>query len=124
MMVNAFQPTDGPKPTFEDHLRAIARREQRSAELERWFARCDVLLCPVAMTNAFAHCEAGAPIRVDGKPQPYYRIASHVAWFNYTGHPAISVPVGFDEHGLPLAVQAVAARWQEGKLFALARALR
>jgi amidase len=123
MMVGAFQPGDGPKPTFEDHLRASARREQRSAELERWFTHWDVLLCPVAMTNAFAHCEPGTPIGVNGKPQPYYRIASHAAWFNYTGHPALSVPAGFDDQGLPLAVQLVAARWQEGKLFALARAL-
>jgi amidase len=124
MMVGAFQKRGGPKPTFEDHLRATARREARSAELERWLSAWDVLLCPVAMTNAFAHCEPGAPINVDGKPQPYYRIASHVAVFNYTGHPALSVPAGADEHGLPLAVQVVAARWQEGKLFALARALQ
>ena len=124
MMVGAFQPSGEPRPTFEEHLRASARREERSAELERWFAAWDVLLCPVAMTNAFAHNERLAPIRVNGKPQPYHRIASHVAWFNYTGHPALSVPAGCDEHGLPLAVQLVSARWQEGKLLALARALQ
>ncbi|HET9207148.1 MAG TPA: amidase [Burkholderiaceae bacterium] len=124
MMLGAFQVGDGPKPTFEDHLRAAAQREDRAAPLERWFTRWDALLCPVAMTNAFAHCDAGTPIPVDGRPQPYFRIASHVAVFNYTGHPALSVPAGFDAHGLPLAVQLVAARWQEGKLFALARALQ
>jgi amidase len=123
MMLSAFQPANGAKATFEDHLRATARREARCAELERWFANWDVLLSPVAMTNAFAHSEPGTAIRVNGKPQPYYRIASHVAWFNYTGHPALSVPAGFDARGLPLAVQLVAARWHEGKLFALARAL-
>jgi amidase len=124
MMLGAFQPGSGPKPTFEDHLRAAARREDRAAQWERWFARWDALLCPVAMTNAFAHCESGAPIPVDGRPQPYFRIASHLAVFNYTGHPALSVPAGFDAHGVPLAVQLVAARWQEGKLLALARALQ
>ncbi|HYJ98320.1 MAG TPA: amidase [Burkholderiaceae bacterium] len=124
MMVGAFQPGGGRKPTFEDHLRAAARREDRAAHLEQWFARWDALLCPVAMTNAFEHCEAGGPIPVDGRPEPYYRIASQVAVFNYTGHPALSVPAGFDARGLPLAVQLVAARWQEGKLFALARALQ
>ena len=123
MMVDAFQPGKRPKPTFEDHLRASAQREQRAAQLERWFEPWDALLCPVAMTHAFAHCEPGTSIRVNGQPQPYLRIGSHVAWFNYTGHPALSVPAGFDADGLPLAVQLVAARWQEGKLFALARAL-
>jgi aspartyl-tRNA(Asn)/glutamyl-tRNA(Gln) amidotransferase subunit A len=42
---------------------------------------------------------------------------------NYLGLPSVSVPAGFDARGLPLAVQLVGARWHEGKLFALARAL-
>jgi amidase len=124
MMLTAFQDTGKPKPTFEDHLRAMQRRDERSAELERWFAGWDALLCPVAMTNAFQHCDTGAPIDVDGKPQPYMRLGGHLAGFNYSGHPALSVPAGFDDHGLPLGVQLAAARWQEGKLFALARVLR
>jgi amidase len=124
MMLGAFQPGGSAKPTFEDQLRATARREDRAAQLERWFMHWDALLCPVAMTHAFAHCEPGAAIPVNGQPQPYFRIASHLAVFNYTGHPALSVPVGFDAQGLPLAVQLVAARWQEGKLLALARALQ
>lgn len=123
MLTGAFQPGNRPKPTFEDHLRATARRESRAAELERWFERWEALLCPVAMTNAFPHDESGAAIAVDGRAEPYLRIASHVAGFNYTGHPALSVPSGFDARGLPLAVQLVAARWQEGRLLALARAL-
>ena len=124
MMLTAFQDTGKPKPTFEDHLRAMQRRDERSAELERWFDGWDALLCPVAMTNAFRHCDTGTPIDVDGKPQPYMRLGSHLAGFDYTGHPALSVPAGFDDQGLPLGVQLAAARWQEGKLFALARALR
>jgi len=124
MMLGAFQPDKRRKPTFEDHLRATARREQRCAQLEHWFTAWDALLCPVAMTNAFAHAKPGTPIDVDGHPQPYLRLGSHLAGFNYTGHPALSVPFGFDDQGLPLAVQLVSARWHEGKLFALARALQ
>ena len=63
------------------------------------------------------------PIDVDGTPQPYMRLGSQLAGFNYTGHPALSVPAGFDERGLPLAVQLVAARWHDGTLLAVARAL-
>jgi len=124
MMLTAFRDTGKPKPTFEDHLRGMQRRDERSAELERWFDGWDALLCPVVMTNAFRHCDTGTPIDVDGKPQPYTRMCSHLAGFNYTGHPALSVPAGFDDQGPPLGVQLAAARWQEGKLFALARALR
>ena len=124
MMLGAFQPhIRQPKPTFEDHLRAVARRDASGAALERWFANHDALLCPVVMTPAFTHRDSMAPIDVDGQPQPYMRLGSQLAWFNYTGHPALSVPAGFDKAGLPVAVQLVCARWQEGKLFALARAL-
>ncbi|HEU5294255.1 MAG TPA: amidase [Burkholderiaceae bacterium] len=124
MMLGAFRDSKKPKPTFEDHLRVSARRDERTAALERWFAHWDVLLCPVAMTNAFKHCETGAQIDVDGKLEPYMRLGSHLAAFNYTGHPALSVPAGFDDQGLPLGVQLVAARWHDGKLLALARALQ
>ena len=36
------------------------------------------------------------------------------------GLPAVSVPVGFDERGLPEGVQLIAPRWQEGALLAAA----
>ena len=42
-----------------------------------------------------------------------------VLW-NSTGQPAASVPAGFSEHGLPLAVQLVGAPHGEGTLLALA----
>jgi amidase len=122
MMLGAFQPGHGRKPTFEDHLRTSARRDTSSAQLERWFSAWDALLCPVAMTNAFAHAKPGAPIDVDGSAQPYLRLGSQLAGFNYTGHPGLAVPAGVDEQGLPLAVQLVSPRWHEGTLIALARA--
>jgi amidase len=124
MMLNAFQPGRDPKPTFEDHLRVSARRDACSAALELWFTGWDALLCPVSMTVAFEHCQTGASIDVDGQPQPYMRLGGQLAWFNYTGHPGLSVPTGFDAQGLPLAVQLVAPRWRDGTLFALARALQ
>ena len=43
--------------------------------------------------------------------------------FNVSGHPAISMPVGLDGEGLPLAVQAVGQRFDEVGLLRLARAI-
>jgi amidase len=40
--------------------------------------------------------------------------------FNATGHPACSVPAGFDAEGLPLAVQLAGRRSDEATLLALA----
>jgi amidase len=39
------------------------------------------------------------------------------------GLPAVSVPVGFDERGLPVGVQLVGPRWAEGALLAAAAAI-
>jgi amidase len=39
------------------------------------------------------------------------------------GLPAVSVPTGLDGRGLPVGVQVVAARWQEGTLLAAAEAI-
>jgi Asp-tRNA(Asn)/Glu-tRNA(Gln) amidotransferase A subunit family amidase len=39
------------------------------------------------------------------------------------GLPAVSVPVGFDMHGLPVGVQLIGPRWAEGALLAAAQAI-
>ncbi len=31
-----------------------------------------------------------------------------------TGHPAVSVPTGFDDHGVPIGMQLVSARYDDG----------
>jgi aspartyl-tRNA(Asn)/glutamyl-tRNA(Gln) amidotransferase subunit A len=42
--------------------------------------------------------------------------------FNFTGVPALAVPVGFSAEGLPLGIQFVARPWGEQKLLACAAA--
>jgi Asp-tRNA(Asn)/Glu-tRNA(Gln) amidotransferase A subunit family amidase len=39
---------------------------------------------------------------------------------NFTGHPAISFPAGYDLHGLPIGLQAIARPWEEHLLLRLA----
>ena len=39
-----------------------------------------------------------------------------------TGVPASSVPCGFDRNGLPIGLQIIGKRFQEGQVLALARA--
>jgi Asp-tRNA(Asn)/Glu-tRNA(Gln) amidotransferase A subunit family amidase len=43
--------------------------------------------------------------------------------FNLSGHPAISVPVGYDDKGLPIGLQLVAPNWRESRLLAVAMLL-
>jgi Asp-tRNA(Asn)/Glu-tRNA(Gln) amidotransferase A subunit family amidase len=43
--------------------------------------------------------------------------------FNATGHPAVSVPMGFDPSGVPMGMQLVAPRFRDGLALGLAAAI-
>lgn len=49
-------------------------------------------------------------------------LTAYTSPFNVTGLPAISVPCGFDEAGLPIGLQLVARPWAEARLLRVARA--
>ncbi|MGD9804845.1 MAG: amidase [Hyphomicrobiaceae bacterium] len=42
--------------------------------------------------------------------------------FNVTGLPAIAIPAGFTQDGLPLSIQIVGHAWQESRVYRIARA--
>ncbi|MEZ4860184.1 MAG: amidase family protein [Caldilineaceae bacterium] len=124
MMIGAFQPEAQTNPTTLAHyLMALHQRDQAIMAWEHFFAQWDALLCPPAMTNAFAHCESGASLMVDGQAFPYWLINAHTTLFNYTGHPALVMPYTLDHNGLPIGVQLVGKRWGEARLLATAQAV-
>ena len=127
MAIGAFENHDsdggGRGPSLADYFSALQRRDTVIGAWERFFDGCDVLLCPVAMTNAFAHCEPGSPLLVDGKRVDYHTVSAHTCVFNYSGHPALVMPYGLDDQGLPIGVQLVARRWDEARLLAVAAAI-
>jgi len=124
MMLEAAQPEPPEQPTPAARwFEALARRDRSILAWDRFFENCDALLCPVAMTTAFPHCEPGTSIKVDGKEQSYWMLPAYGAVFNYSGHPALSLPCGQDRDGLPIGLQLVGARWSEARLLGIARAI-
>ena len=80
--------------------------------LDELFETTDLLLTPTT---------PGPPHGHDG---PGSRINTSLTWaFNLSGHPAISIPAGFDSEGLPVGLQAVARHGREADLIAAARAV-
>jgi amidase len=75
------------------------------------------------MVTAFPHCEPGSPLAVDGRDESYYLASAYGALFNYSGHPALSLPHGRDRTGLPIGVQLVGSRWSDARLLGIARAV-
>ena len=98
--------------------RALQREEAIAASINAVFDQADVVLTPL--------CASPAP-RLDDCPSAgalrSLRKANTSAWlvpWNAIGQPAIAVPVGIDEHGLPIAVQLAGRTGDEATLLALA----
>ncbi|RWC31939.1 amidase [Mesorhizobium sp.] len=124
MMLEAAQPEPPQDLTpVSRWFEALARRDRSILAWDRFFENWDALLCPVAMTTAFPHCEPGTPIEVDGKQQSYWMLPAYGAVFNYSGHPALSMPCGLDSAGLPIGLQLVGRRWSEEQLLGIAKAI-
>jgi len=124
MMVGVYHPKDGdPAATLGQYMEALRKRERTIATWERFFERWDVLLCPAAMTTAFPHCPRDTKLDVDGEGVEYSMIGAHTTLFNYTGQPAVVIPVSHDADGLPIGAQLVTKRWDESRLLAMARAI-
>jgi amidase len=122
MMLGTAQPVTDRKPIIlAEYFEALDERDRSIQTWERFFQSWDVLLCPVSMMTAFRHCVPGTPLQVDGRDAEYWLVSAHGTIFNYTGHPAVALPCGFDRYGLPIGVQLVGKRWSESRLLAIAQ---
>ncbi|MEE2891182.1 MAG: amidase [Pseudomonadota bacterium] len=86
--------------------------------LDRVFEHVDALIVPAmpfAVPNADVMARADVPVS-EAEPITF------TAPFDYSGHPALTIPSGVDAEGLPLAFQLVGRRFGEAVLFALGAA--
>ncbi len=106
-------------------VRRARRRGERWAALitEQTFGDVDVLLTPALPTPADAASNFKPARPVATALRSLQRTAYTTAW-NVAGFPAASVPAGFTDDGLPLAVQLVALPGRERTLLALAAQLQ
>jgi aspartyl-tRNA(Asn)/glutamyl-tRNA(Gln) amidotransferase subunit A len=86
-------------------------------DFEAAYARFDVLLAATSPTTAF---ELGAKTR---DPLAMYMVDVCTIPANLTGHPAMSVPYGTGDDGLPVGVQLLAPALGEAVMFRAAAAL-
>jgi len=96
-------------------------RAQLNAVLEEVFGEFDLLLTPTMPTEAFA-AEGPPPSEIDGKPIPLLGAVAFTYPFNFSGHPAASVPAGLTPTGMPAGLQIVAPRHREDLILQTARA--
>ncbi len=102
--------------TLFDTARARLVRYDVAAKMGELFGRYDLLVTPTMKMTAFG---------LDRTEEPY---GPTLAWspftypFNLTGEPAISIPCGWTEAGLPVGLQIVGPRFAEGRVLRAAAA--
>ena len=77
------------------------------------------MLTPTLARNALPlEHDFFAPIDIDCQPADTLRRAwyPYTLPFNMSGHPALSIPCGWDEEGLPIAVQLIGRHGEDARL--------
>ncbi|SEL67212.1 aspartyl-tRNA(Asn)/glutamyl-tRNA(Gln) amidotransferase subunit A [Roseovarius azorensis] len=105
--------------------RAIETKSQLYSKLSDVIYKFDALICPVVLTN-----------RVGAEQRPWTRMTingveldSDYDWvatphFNMLGQlPALSVPIGLDDNGLPVGLQVVSRPFDDRRAFRVALAI-
>ena len=107
------------------------------AAYDKAFEDVDVLLTPVNPTVGPKHPRGTAKTKVNPNGlserimdlfEPAIGNTSNTCSFNVTGHPALSMPIGWGkvkegDERLPIGMQIVAKRWDEASIFKAAKAL-
>lgn len=116
---------------LQSHSDWLVRDEERAQLQQRWaelFERYDVLLCPITNTLPFPHNQDGPSLErtlmINGQPEPYLDVTVWAGVAGVVGLPAISLPIGFGEDGLPRAVQIIGPAFSEKTLIHIARLLQ
>jgi aspartyl-tRNA(Asn)/glutamyl-tRNA(Gln) amidotransferase subunit A len=94
----------------------LARRAQAEMirRLGQFFDSYDILILPTTpITAPF--------IEGNDAVEQARRLTRFTAPFNLTGLPAITIPCGYDQHGLPMGLQIVSKAWGESLVLRAAR---
>ena len=108
--------------TPERIARALVLRGELFARMREFLTRYDVLAAPVTQVPPFS-VEDEYPRAIAG-----VEMGSYLEWFRscsritVTSHPAVAVPAGFTDDGLPIGLQLVGRHRGEAALLRLARA--
>ena len=114
----------GEKVSGADYVRATQAAHRLGRQMAAFHGDWDVLLTPGLAT---VPVKLGWIDMMMGDVDEYWRrvfaFSPFTVWFNLTGQPAMMLPLGRSQEGLPVAVQIVARYGDEATLFRLAAQL-
>src|SRR6266436_6763156 len=98
------------------YLKAQKVRTLIKKDFEEAFQRVDAIITPTAPTTAFKIGEKSQD------PLQMYLSDIYTISVNLAGVPALSLPCGFDSHGLPIGMQIIGKRFDESTILNIAYA--
>lgn len=101
--------------------KCLQRRMDLRARFAELFRQIDVLLAPA---QAFAPLSLDTIRTLGVQPELILKLQRFTAPFDITGDPTITLPGGFSEDGLPIAVQLIAGHLREPQVIRAARAFQ
>ena len=104
--------------TAADYVQAQRVRTRAIRQVEAALTQCDVIATPATGTTAPAIAADSAMGVSDVTTST--EIMRFAFLLNFTGHPAITFPVGTGAHGLPIAMQLIGRAWREDVLLRFA----
>lgn len=107
----------GSNVTTGEYIAAQRKRHEVTARFDELLGDDAVLLTPTANARAWP-AEGPLPSRAGETDDPM--ITLNTPDNNFTGHPAVSVPMGLDDHGVPTGLQIIGPRFKDGLTLGLA----
>ncbi len=101
--------------SYEVYFMQAARVRRMIADaFNSAFEQCDLIVCPSGASTAM-------PLDSDLSPLEYYALDLFTVAMNLAGVPAVSVPCGLAQNGLPLGMQVVGRRFDDMRVLQLAK---
>ena len=110
----------GEKVSAGEYIQRRRELDEARREIGRIFREVDVLLTPTTPMPAPAIADLRAD--PDALRPAELRLLRNTRPFNVWGLPAISVPCGFTQNGLPIGLQIAGPHWREDSVLQLAHA--
>lgn len=108
----------GKTVTIDQYIEAQRLRHEVTARFDALLTEGAVLVTPTANARAWP-AEGPLPSFAGNTSDPM--ITLNTPDNNFTGHPAVSVPMGLDDHGVPCGLQIISARSEDGIALGLAQ---
>jgi len=117
-----FEVAEAERASAADVGRALARQARMYDQSRQLFERYDYFVLPVTQVAPF-DVTSPFPTRIGTTPMATYIDWMRSCWYvTFMANPAISVPAGFTEGGLPVGVQIVGRHRDEWSVLQLAYA--